>query len=64
MKKCPQCGYIYPKKPVGRPEKFTIEEKKQIVEDIKKMSELNTAIKWGCSVGTIQNIVKNYLKWN
>tara|TARA_Y100000022_G_C13128355_1_gene319184 strand:- start:311 stop:496 length:186 start_codon:yes stop_codon:yes gene_type:complete len=57
MKKCPQCGYKPPKKPVGRPQKFTMEEKKEIVEDRKKMSELKTAIKWGCSIGTIQNIV-------
>ena len=56
--KCPKCGYQPPKKPVGRPKSFTIEEEKEIVEDRKNgMSELNTAIKWGCSVGTIQNIV-------
>ena len=57
MKKCPQCGYKPPKKPVGRPQKFTMEEKKEIVEDRKKMSLFKTATKWGCSVGTIQNIV-------
>lgn len=62
MKKCPKCGYQPPKKPVGRPQKFTTEEKKEIVEDRKKMSELDTAIKWGCATGTIQNIVKEYLK--
>ena len=55
--KCPQCGYKPPKKPVGRPKSFEIEQEKEIVEDRKKMSELDTAIKWGCSVGTIQNIV-------
>ena len=58
--KCPKCGYKPPKKPVGRPEKFTMEEKKEIVEDRKNMSELKTAIKWGCSVGTIQNVIKIY----
>lgn len=57
MKKCPQCGYIHPKKPVGRPQLFTIEEEKEIIENRKTMSELKTAIKWGCSVGTIQNVV-------
>ena len=57
--KCPKCGYQPPKKPVGRPKSFTIEKDKEIVEDKKNgMSELNTAIKWGCSVGTIQNIIK------
>tara|TARA_R110002012_G_scaffold317543_1_gene534255 strand:+ start:566 stop:754 length:189 start_codon:yes stop_codon:yes gene_type:complete len=58
MKKCPQCGYIHPKKPVGRPNIFEDEEKKEIIEDRKNgMSELNTAIKWGCAVGTIRNVV-------
>ena len=56
--KCPKCGYIPPKKRVGRPEKFTMEEEKRIVEDTKKMSLLKTAIKWNCCVATIQNIVK------
>ena len=60
--KCPKCGYQPPKKPVGRPEKFKIEEKKEIVEDRKNMSELDTAIKWGCSVGTIQNVINRNKK--
>ena len=35
-----------------------MDEEKKIVEDRKKMkSELKTAIKWGCSIGTVQNIV-------
>jgi len=57
MKKCPQCGYIHPKKPVGRPKSFTIEEEKEIVEDRNKMSLFKTATKWGCTPGTIQNVV-------
>ena len=58
MKKCPNCGYIHPKKPVGRPKSFEIEQEKEIVEDRKNMSELKTAIKWGCAVGTIRNVIK------
>ena len=59
--KCPKCGYQPPKKPVGRPKSFTIEEEKEIVEDGKKMTLLEVVIKWRakktCSIGTIQNII-------
>ena len=63
--KCPNCGYIHPpKKPIGKPRTFTAEEEKQIVEDRKKMTLLEVAIKWRtkkrCSIGTIQNIVKRH----
>ena len=57
--KCPNCGYKPPpKKPVGKPQKFTAEEKRQIVEDKKTMTLLETASKWKCSIGTIQNMIK------
>lgn len=61
--KCANCGYKPPpKKPVGKPQKFTAEEKRQIVEDRKTMTLFETASKWNCSVGTIQNIIKTILK--
>jgi transposase len=58
--KCPNCGYIHPpKKKVGKPRLFTTDQEKQIVEDKKKMTLKEVANKWECSIGTIQNIVKN-----
>ena len=62
--KCLRCGYQPPKKPIGKPQKFTVEEKKQIIEDVsrKKMTLFATASKWNCSIGTIQNIIKSNLK--
>jgi len=58
--KCPNCGYQPLKKPVGKPQRFTAEEIKQIIEDRKTMTLLETASKWKCSIGTIQNMVKSF----
>jgi len=61
--KCPKCGYKPPpKKPVGKPRLFTADQEKEIAEDRKRMKLFDIAIKWKCSVGTIQNIIKSNLK--
>ncbi len=60
MKECPQCGYIHPKKPIGKPKRFTKEEERQIVEDKQLMTFKELANKYKCAIGTIQNILKNY----
>ena len=57
--KCPKCGYQPTKKKVGKPRLFTTEEEKQIAEDRKKMTLMKVANKWGCSIGTVQNVIKN-----
>ncbi len=59
--KCPKCGYIPPKNKVGKPRKYTIDQEKQILEDRKTMSLMQVANKWGCSIGTVQNIVNKHL---
>jgi len=59
--KCLNCGYQPIKKKVGKPKRFTAEEEKQICEDRKKMTLMKVANKWGCSIGTIQNIVNKNL---
>tara|TARA_Y100000401_G_scaffold29233_3_gene21312 strand:- start:12671 stop:12856 length:186 start_codon:yes stop_codon:yes gene_type:complete len=56
--KCPQCGYIHPKKPPNRPRKFTKEQEKRIIEDRKAMTLKEIAEKWGCCNQTILNVVK------
>jgi hypothetical protein len=58
--KCPNCGYKPPpKKPIGKPRLFTIDQEKEIAEDRKKMTLMQVANKWGCSIGTVQNVIKN-----
>ncbi len=59
--KCPNCGYRPPpKKPIGKPQKFNAEQKRQIVEDRKKkMNLMKIANKWECSIGTVQNVIKD-----
>lgn len=59
--KCPKCGYQPPKKKIGKPRLFTVDQEKEIVEDRKKMSLMKVANKWNCSIGTIQNIVNKHL---
>ncbi len=59
--KCPKCGYQPPKKKVGKPNKFTADQEKEIVEDRKTMTLIEVANRWGCSIGTIQNIVNKHL---
>lgn len=61
MKKCPECGYIPSKNKVGKPRKYTTDQEKQILEDRKKMTLMQVANKWGCSIGTVQNIVNKHL---
>ncbi len=61
MKKCPKCGYQPPKNKVGKPRKYTTDQEKQILEDRKIMSLMQVANKWGCSIGTVQNIVNKHL---
>lgn len=59
--KCPQCGYIHPKKPIGKPKRFTKEEERQIIQDRQQSMTLKElANKYKCAIGTIQNILKNY----
>ena len=56
--KCPECGYIHPKKPPNRPRKYTAKEEKQIIEDAKTMKPYRVAEKWGCHEQTVRNIIK------
>ena len=58
--KCPQCGYIHPKKAIGKPKRFTKEEEKLIIQDRQSMTLKGLANKYNCAIGTIQNILKNY----
>jgi len=61
MIKCPKCGYIHQKNPVGRPKNFNEEKEKEIVKDRESgMTFQQLAHKNNCSIGTIQGVLKDF----
>lgn len=56
--KCPNCGYVHPQRPKGRPKKYTDEEIKEMIELRKTMTLQEIANKLKCSIGTVQRHTK------